>query len=294
MTNFDPKTGEAVVGNSGLTSFDPATGEPVQQPQSSSIMDMLSQALNNRTPEGDAYYSPEAIAARQAKFPSQVRAAVDPIANIAPAIAGAGATALLGPEVGYPAYLAVGGLSQGLTKAGLNKLQGKDAFNQDTAKEAALGAMGGGVQKAVSPVFSALARYLAPKLAARGLDATASELLQGILKGDSTLGPEVTGTIENNLESMEGEKAFQKAINEASKLENMSPKQLSRVHSEFFPEINELGREVKTAKDSISSLQAPIQSIGNAASNFGSQAIAPSLTDILSDRLKSVVRGNRQ
>ncbi len=209
-----------------------------------------------------------------------------------PAIVGAGATAMLGPEVGWPAYAALGGLSQGATKAVINKAEGKPAFNMETGKEALLGTLGGAVQKPLSAIGSAIAKKLAIKF---GGDKAAQELAEGIIRESlgtqeeklaaSTLGPEVKGTLENILEHYsEGAAPNLKLADQIAGLLNKSPKQLRGI-SLGEPNLSQLQTDVGNM---LSSLR-PAGKAGAAGVGIPSNLLTQQLGNIGLDKIQNLI-----
>ncbi len=154
----------------------------------------------------------------------------DEILKLAPAIAGGSLTALLGPEAGYPAYAAVGGLTQGIARGGINKMQGKDFFNKETAIDTALGAGGGLATKPLGM----LGDLLGKKLALAGIGSKAApdavELAKDIVAKKSVIGPQTQSSIEDLLSNeIEGNVASKNADAIANLL-NKTPTRVLRAN----------------------------------------------------------------
>ncbi len=194
-----------------------------------------------------------------------------------PAVVGGLATSTLGPEVGWPVYAVLGGLSQGATRAGLNALEGKDILNKETATDTALGAVGGPLVK----YAGILGKTLGEKAAMAGLGEEFSpavkELAKDVVEGGrgKVIGPETKVSLEDLLKKA----ATPEESTEITNLLNKTPTSVFRV--------NPINEEMSSLQQQVADLLRNVKPAGNmgklglgTGSNVSSQALVRNTSDI--------------
>lgn len=194
---------------------------------------------------GGDYYSPEAIADRQATAESKLIPSPSDLVKALPGqekalpylpMIGAGiGTALLPEAAPWWAYLLAGGAGAGVGKASENKLEDKD-LGEGVAKETAIGAAGGTLAKPIGMAVKAAGEFVAPKLAEK-IPSLARTLYKAEPEAVTMLGEKgFSNVLKNNVDDfLEAGEKFDlgpKAFEVFHKLRNMSPKAFSKANVE--------------------------------------------------------------
>ncbi len=263
-----------------------STGEEYNSPNT------VSSDSGSDTQAGRDYYSPEAIAARQKPFEGNqfgMDVAKEKAIKYAPAVVGGIATSLLGPEAGYPAYAAVGGLSQGGSRALINKMQGKNAIDEQTVLDTALGTGGGLITKPLSQIGSFLGKKaalspIAQKLMGNKVAPDAMELAKDIVSKKSVIGPETQSSIEDLLNNEIEGTTVSKNADAIANLFNKTPTKILRANPSSG-EMAEMQQEVINLLRGIEPYAKTGQVALGQTGNALNQGVGNRLYDMVKDHL---------